>query len=66
MKPTIVAVISNVDSDAGQIAGLVYLNGFAPAPGENCFGLADGGPHAHAGRARARAVRSALTLPGSR
>jgi pimeloyl-ACP methyl ester carboxylesterase len=34
------AVISNVDRDAGEIAGLVYVNGFAPAPGENCFGLA--------------------------
>ena len=34
------AVISNVDADAGDIAGLVYVNGFAPEPGENCFGLA--------------------------
>jgi pimeloyl-ACP methyl ester carboxylesterase len=34
------AVISNVDRDAGDIVGLVYVNGFAPAPGENCFGLA--------------------------
>jgi pimeloyl-ACP methyl ester carboxylesterase len=34
------AVMSNVDADAGEIAGLVYINGFAPAPGENCFGLA--------------------------
>jgi pimeloyl-ACP methyl ester carboxylesterase len=34
------AVISNVDSDAGEIVGLVYINGFAPEPGENCFGLA--------------------------
>ena len=32
------AVISNVDSD-GEIAGLVYVNGFAPEPGENCFQL---------------------------
>jgi pimeloyl-ACP methyl ester carboxylesterase len=34
------AVISNVDLDAGEIAGLVYVNAFAPEPGENCFGLA--------------------------
>ena len=34
------AVISNVAADAGEIAGLVYVNGFAPEPGENCFGLA--------------------------
>jgi pimeloyl-ACP methyl ester carboxylesterase len=34
------AVISNVDAGAGEIAGLVYVNGFAPEPGENCFQLA--------------------------
>jgi pimeloyl-ACP methyl ester carboxylesterase len=34
------AVISNVDRDAGDIAGLVYINGFAPEPGEHCFQLA--------------------------
>src|SRR5215217_8525710 len=34
------AVISNVDPDAGDIVGLVYVNGFAPAPGEHCFQLA--------------------------
>jgi pimeloyl-ACP methyl ester carboxylesterase len=34
------AVISNVDADAGDIVGLVYLNAFAPAPGESCFSLA--------------------------
>src|SRR5436190_4037746 len=34
------AVISNVDAGAGEIAGLVYVNAFAPEPGENCFGLA--------------------------
>jgi pimeloyl-ACP methyl ester carboxylesterase len=34
------AVISNVDADAGEIAGLVYVNGFAPEPGETCFQLA--------------------------
>lgn len=34
------AVISNVSADAGEIIGLVYVNGFAPDPGETCFGLA--------------------------
>ena len=34
------AVISNVDADAGEIVGLVYVNGFAPEPGEHCFQLA--------------------------
>ena len=34
------AVISNVDRDAGEIVGLVYVNGFAPGPSESCFGLA--------------------------
>jgi pimeloyl-ACP methyl ester carboxylesterase len=34
------AVISNVDADAGDIVGLVFVNGFAPDAGENCFQLA--------------------------
>ena len=34
------AVISNVDADAGEVVGLVYVNGFAPDAGENGFGLA--------------------------
>jgi pimeloyl-ACP methyl ester carboxylesterase len=33
------SVISNVDSDAGEIAGLVYVCAFAPDAGENCFQL---------------------------
>jgi pimeloyl-ACP methyl ester carboxylesterase len=33
-------VISNVPADAGEITGLVYVNGFAPDPGESCFSLA--------------------------
>jgi pimeloyl-ACP methyl ester carboxylesterase len=33
------AVITNVDPDAGEILGLVYVAGFAPAPGETCFTL---------------------------
>ena len=44
------AVISNVDADAGEIAGLVYVNGFAPEPGENCFQLAGHVPRQHARR----------------
>ena len=34
------AVISNVDPDAGDIAGLVYLDAFAPEAGESAFQLA--------------------------
>jgi pimeloyl-ACP methyl ester carboxylesterase len=34
------AVISNVAADAGEIIGLVYVNGFAPEPGESCMALA--------------------------
>jgi pimeloyl-ACP methyl ester carboxylesterase len=34
------AVMSNVPADAGEITGLVYVNGFAPEPGESCFSLA--------------------------
>ena len=34
------AVMSNVDPDAGEIVGLVYVNGFAPDAGEHCFQLA--------------------------
>jgi pimeloyl-ACP methyl ester carboxylesterase len=34
------AVISNVPADAGEITGLVFVNGFAPDPGESCFQLA--------------------------
>jgi pimeloyl-ACP methyl ester carboxylesterase len=50
------AVMSNVDSDAGDIAGLVYVNGFAPEPGENCFGLAGMYPGSMLGEETARLV----------
>jgi pimeloyl-ACP methyl ester carboxylesterase len=33
-------VISNVDANAGQITGLVYVAAFAPEPGESAFSLA--------------------------
>jgi pimeloyl-ACP methyl ester carboxylesterase len=34
------AVITNVAAGAGEIAGLVYVAGFAPEPGESCVDLA--------------------------
>ena len=50
------AVISNVDSDAGEIAGLVYVNAFAPEAGENCFQLAGMFPGSMLGEETARPV----------
>jgi pimeloyl-ACP methyl ester carboxylesterase len=50
------AVISNVDSDAGQITGLVYVCGFAPESGENCFQLAGMFPGSMLGEETARPV----------
>ena len=50
------AVMSNVDSDAGEIVGLVYANGFAPAAGENCFRLAAMFPGSMLGEETARPV----------
>lgn len=50
------AVISNVDSDAGDIVGLVYVNAFAPEPGENCFQLAGMFPGSMLGEKTARPV----------
>jgi pimeloyl-ACP methyl ester carboxylesterase len=50
------AVISNVDPDAGEIAGLVYVNGFAPEPGETCFGLAAMYPGSMLGESTVRPV----------
>src|SRR3954470_18098795 len=35
------AVITNVAPDAGDIIGLVYVNGFAPEAGESCITLAN-------------------------
>jgi pimeloyl-ACP methyl ester carboxylesterase len=45
------AVMSNVAADAGEITGLVYVNGFAPDAGENCFGLAGKFPGSMVGEA---------------
>jgi pimeloyl-ACP methyl ester carboxylesterase len=50
------AVISNVDADAGEIAGLVYVNGFAPDAGESCFQLAGMFPGSMLGEETARPV----------
>jgi pimeloyl-ACP methyl ester carboxylesterase len=50
------AVISNVAPDAGEIAGLVYVNGFAPEPEENCFGLAAKYPGSRLGESTVRPV----------
>ena len=50
------AVMSNVDAAAGDIAGLVYVNGFAPEPGENCFGLAAKFPGSMLGESTVRPV----------
>jgi pimeloyl-ACP methyl ester carboxylesterase len=50
------AVITNVDREAGDIVGLVYVNGFAPEPGENCFGLAGMFPGSMVGEATVRPV----------
>ena len=50
------AVISNVDPDAGEIVGLVYVDAFAPDAGENCFQLAAMFPGSMLGEETARPV----------
>ena len=50
------AVMTNVDADAGEIVGLVYVNGFAPEPGETCFGLAGMFPGSMLGESTVRPV----------
>ena len=50
------AVMTNVDADAGEIVGLVYVNGFAPEPGESCFGLAGMFPGSMLGESTVRPV----------
>jgi pimeloyl-ACP methyl ester carboxylesterase len=52
------AVISNVDAAAGNIAGLVYVAGFAPAPGESCITLVGMFPGSTLGRALQPVLRS--------
>ena len=50
------AVITNVAADAGEIVGLVYVNGFAPEPGESAFTLAGMFPGSTLGEATVRPV----------
>ena len=50
------AVISNVAADAGEITGLVYVNGFAPDPGESRFALAGRFPGSKLGEETLRPV----------
>jgi pimeloyl-ACP methyl ester carboxylesterase len=50
------AVITGAPADAGEIVGLVYANGFAPEPGENCFQLAAMFPGSMLGEETARPV----------
>jgi len=50
------AVMTNVDADAGDIAGLVYVNAFAPEPGEHCFQLAAKFPGSQLGEQSVRPV----------
>src|SRR5437763_8396326 len=52
------AVISNVDADAGEIVGLVYVNGFAPETGESCITLAGMFPGSTLGEALRPVLRS--------
>lgn len=50
------AVISNVDAGAGEIAGLVYVNAFAPDSAEHCFQLAGMFPGSSLGEGTVRPV----------
>src|SRR5918992_129321 len=52
------AVITNVDPDAGEIVGLVYVAAFAPAPGESAFTLAGQFPGSTLGDALQAVPRS--------
>ena len=58
------AVISDVDADAGDLAGLVYVAGFAPEPGESACSLAGMFPARTApSKSPARPTRSASRIP---
>jgi pimeloyl-ACP methyl ester carboxylesterase len=52
------AVISNLDADAGDIVALVYVAGFAPAPGESCITLIDMLPGSTLGEALQPVLRA--------
>jgi pimeloyl-ACP methyl ester carboxylesterase len=55
------AVVTNVSGDAGDIAGLVYVAGFAPDAGENCISLSMQFPGSTLGEALEAVPRSAGT-----
>jgi pimeloyl-ACP methyl ester carboxylesterase len=50
------AVISNVPADAGELTGLVFVNGFAADSGESCFELASRFPGSTLGNDTLRPV----------
>src|SRR4051794_3520586 len=52
------AVTSNVHADAGDIVGLVFVAGFAPAPGESCITLIGMFPGSTLGEALQPVLRS--------
>jgi pimeloyl-ACP methyl ester carboxylesterase len=52
------AVTSNVDADAGDIVGLVYVAAFAPEPGESCITLVGMFPGSTLGEALQPVLRS--------
>jgi pimeloyl-ACP methyl ester carboxylesterase len=51
-------VISNVDAEAGEIVGLVYVCGFAPEPGDSAFTLSERFPGSTLGDALRPVPRS--------
>jgi pimeloyl-ACP methyl ester carboxylesterase len=51
------AVMTNVDADSGDIAGLVYINAFAPDSGESAFQLAGKFPGSMLGETTLRPVQ---------
>jgi pimeloyl-ACP methyl ester carboxylesterase len=57
------AVTTNVDAEAGEIVGLVYVNAFAPDAGEHCFQLAGMFPIATWPSAPGRSARSRSPAP---
>jgi pimeloyl-ACP methyl ester carboxylesterase len=52
------AVATNVDADAGDIVGLVYVAAFAPEPGESCITLIGTFPGSSLGAALEPVLRS--------
>jgi len=52
------AVITNIDADAGDLVGLVYVAAFAPEPGESCITLTAMFPGSNLGEALQPVLRS--------